>query len=86
MVVEKYSHVMHIVSNVDCIKSKDFHAIDVLKACFPAGTVSGAPKIRAMQIIEELEKLQEGYMLGQLDIFHLMEIWILRSQLELQLL
>ena len=55
MVVERYSHVMHIVSNVDCKKSKDFNAIDVLKACFPAGTVSGAPKIRAMQIIEELE-------------------------------
>ena len=60
MVVEKYSHVMHIVSNVDCKKSKDFHAIDVLKACFPAGTVSGAPKIRAMQIIEELEKTSRG--------------------------
>ena len=60
MVVEKYSHVMHIVSNVDCMKSKDFHAIDVLKACFPAGTVSGAPKIRAMQIIDELEKTARG--------------------------
>ncbi len=64
MIVEKYSHVMHIVSNVDCIKSNEFHAIDVLKACFPAGTVSGAPKIRAMQIIEELEKTPRGVYAG----------------------
>ena len=64
MVVERYSHVMHIVSNVDCKKSKDFHAIDVLKACFPAGTVSGAPKIRAMQIIDELEKTARGVYAG----------------------
>ena len=64
MVVERYSHVMHIVSNVDCKKSNSFHAIDVLKACFPAGTVSGAPKIRAMQIIEELEKTPRGVYAG----------------------
>ena len=64
MIVERYSHVMHIVSNVECRKSKDFHAIDVLKACFPAGTVSGAPKIRAMQIIDELEKTARGVYAG----------------------
>ena len=64
MVVERYSHVMHIVSNVDCKKSNDIHAIDILKACFPAGTVSGAPKIRAMQIIEELEKTSRGVYAG----------------------
>ena len=54
--VELYSHVMHIVSNVIGKLDSKFNMIDVLKAGFPAGTVSGAPKIRAMQIIEELEK------------------------------
>ncbi len=55
MSVEKYSHVMHLVSNVKGRLNKAHDALDVLKAAFPAGTVSGAPKIRAMEIIEELE-------------------------------
>jgi anthranilate synthase component 1 len=60
MVVERYSHVMHIVSNVVGDLQPDKTAWDLLKACFPAGTVSGAPKIRAMQIIHELEPCRRG--------------------------
>lgn len=56
MIIERYSHVMHIVSNVTGTLSPEHSAYDVLRATFPAGTVSGAPKIRAMQIIDELEK------------------------------
>ena len=60
MIVERYSHVMHIVSNV-CGKIKeDMSPIDVLKATFPAGTLSGAPKIRAMEIIDEVEPVKRG--------------------------
>ena len=58
--VEKYSHVMHMVSNVEAEIRKDFSAIDVFKATFPAGTVSGAPKIRAMEIIDEFEPVKRG--------------------------
>jgi len=64
MVIERYSHVMHIVSNVVCDIRKEFDAIDVLKATFPAGTVSGAPKIRAMEIIDELEPVKRGVYSG----------------------
>ena len=64
MIVERYSHVMHIVSNVDGKLKPDFDAIDVLKATFPAGTVSGAPKIRAMEIIHELEPIKRGIYSG----------------------
>ena len=60
MVIERYSHVMHIVSNVVGQLSADKTTWDLLKACFPAGTVSGAPKIRAMQIIHELEPDRRG--------------------------
>ena len=60
MVIERYSHVMHIVSNVVGELASDKTAWDLLKACFPAGTVSGAPKIRAMQIIHELEGCRRG--------------------------
>jgi len=60
MTIEKYSHVMHIVSQVEGILRKDCDAADVLKATFPAGTLSGAPKIRAMQIIHELESAPRG--------------------------
>ena len=60
MVIERYSHVMHIVSNVIGHLAPDKTAWDLLKACFPAGTVSGAPKIRAMQIIHELEPCRRG--------------------------
>ncbi|MBI5672739.1 MAG: anthranilate synthase component I [Nitrospirae bacterium] len=60
MNVERYSHVMHMVSNVTGTLCQDKTVYDVLKACFPAGTVSGAPKIRAMEIIEELEPTRRG--------------------------
>jgi len=64
MVVERYSHVMHIVSNVEGSIVPGRDAIDVLKASFPAGTVSGAPKVRAMQIIDELEPVKRGIYSG----------------------
>lgn len=64
MVVERYSHVMHIVSNVTGQLVPDMNAIDVLRATFPAGTVSGAPKIRAMEIIDELEPVKRGIYSG----------------------
>ncbi len=60
MVIERYSHVMHIVSNVIGELAPDKTAWDLLKACFPAGTVSGAPKIRAMEIIHDLEPCRRG--------------------------
>lgn len=60
MVIERYSHVMHIVSNVIGKLSPAKTAWDLLKACFPAGTVSGAPKIRAMEIIHDLEPCRRG--------------------------
>ena len=60
MVIEKYSHVMHIVSNVTGSLSKDLNYLDALKATLPAGTLSGAPKIRAMEIINELEPSSRG--------------------------
>jgi len=60
MVVERYSHVMHIVSQVEGHLQKELHALDLLRASFPAGTVSGAPKIRAIQIIQELEPHPRG--------------------------
>ncbi len=64
MMVERYSHVMHIVSNVTGELKPDMTAIDVLRATFPAGTVSGAPKIRAMEIIDELEPVKRGIYSG----------------------
>jgi anthranilate synthase component I len=64
MIVERYSHVMHIVSNVVGELRSDKTAWDLLKACFPAGTVSGAPKIRAMQIINNLEPSRRGVYSG----------------------
>ncbi len=60
MVIERYSHVMHIVSGVRAQLKEGRDMFDVIKACFPAGTVSGAPKIRAMEIIEELEHAKRG--------------------------
>lgn len=60
MTIERYSHVMHIVSNVEGDLEEGRDALDVLAACFPAGTLTGAPKIRAMQIIDELEKSRRG--------------------------
>jgi len=60
MYVERYSHVMHLVSALEGILKKDLGALDAFAACFPAGTLSGAPKVRAMQIIEELEPVRRG--------------------------
>ncbi|MEN8820333.1 MAG: anthranilate synthase component I [Abyssibacter sp.] len=60
MVIERYSHVMHIVSNVTATLRKGLTAMDALKATFPAGTLSGAPKVRAMEIIDELEPVKRG--------------------------
>ena len=60
MIVERYSHVMHIVSNVEAKLRPEFSALDVLRATLPAGTLSGAPKIRAMEIIDELEPVKRG--------------------------
>ncbi len=64
MVIERYSHVMHIVSNVTGRLNGRRHPLDVLRATFPAGTVSGAPKIRAMEIIDELEPVRRGVYAG----------------------
>jgi len=64
MMIERYSHVMHIVSNVEGELKPNMDAIDVLKATFPAGTVSGAPKVRAMQIIDEFEPSKRGIYAG----------------------
>jgi anthranilate synthase component 1 len=60
MYVERYSHVMHLVSALEGKLRKDLGALDAFAACFPAGTLSGAPKVRAMQIIEELEPVRRG--------------------------
>lgn len=60
LAIERYSHVMHLVSNVEGKLKKGLDAFDVLRSCFPAGTVTGAPKVRAMEIIEELEPLRRG--------------------------
>ncbi|MEF8732612.1 MAG: anthranilate synthase component I [Candidatus Accumulibacter meliphilus] len=64
MIVERYSHVMHIVSNVEARLRPELNAFDVLKATFPAGTVSGAAKVRAMEIIDELEPVKRGIYAG----------------------
>ncbi len=64
MIIERYSHVMHIVSNVRAQLKEGLSAMDVLRATFPAGTVSGAPKIRAMEIIDELEPVKRGIYSG----------------------
>jgi len=64
MLIERYSHVMHIVSNVKGKLKSDMSAVDALRATFPAGTVSGAPKIRAMEIIDELEPVKRGVYSG----------------------
>jgi anthranilate synthase component 1 len=69
--VERYSHVMHLVSTVVGEVAAGVGAIDVLRACFPAGTLSGAPKVRAMEIIEELEPTRRGLyggIVGYVDV------------------
>lgn len=69
MVIERYSHVMHIVSQVEGQISPEKNAYDLMRATFPAGTVSGAPKIRAMQIIAQHEPSQRGFYAGALGYF-----------------
>jgi anthranilate synthase component 1 len=69
MVIERYSHVMHIVSQVEGTIAPDKTAYDLMRATFPAGTVSGAPKIRAMQVIAEQEPSQRGFYAGALGYF-----------------
>ncbi len=69
MVIERYSHVMHIVSNIQGLLKKGKDAFSVLRAAFPAGTVTGAPKIRAMEIIEELEGTKRGPYAGSVGYF-----------------
>jgi anthranilate synthase component 1 len=69
MTVERYSHVMHIVSSVRGRLRSDLDAFDLLRATFPAGTVSGAPKVRAMEIIEQLEGVRRGPYAGAIGYF-----------------
>jgi anthranilate synthase component 1 len=69
MVVERYSHVMHLVSGVHGVARDGTTSFDVLRACFPAGTVSGAPKVRAMQIIQELERRRRNVYAGGVGYF-----------------
>jgi anthranilate synthase component I len=69
MAVETYSHVLHLVSQVEGDVQNGLSAVDVFRACFPAGTVSGAPKIRAMEIIEELEPVRRGVYAGAVGYF-----------------
>ena len=69
MIVERYSHVMHIVSNVIANLRRDKDAFDVVRATFPAGTLSGAPKVRAMEIIEEVEPSRRGAYGGAVGYF-----------------
>ncbi|MFH1362079.1 MAG: anthranilate synthase component I [bacterium] len=69
MIVERYSHVMHIVSNVTGQLKPEYDAVDLLSATFPAGTVTGAPKVRAMEIIDELENVKRGPYAGCIGYF-----------------
>ena len=69
MIIERYSHVMHIVSNVDGRLNADKDAYDVMRATFPAGTVSGSPKVRAMEIINEVEKSKRCAYAGAVGYF-----------------
>jgi anthranilate synthase component 1 len=69
MVIENYSHVMHISSNVEGILRDELDALDALISGFPAGTVSGAPKLRAMEIIEEIEKIKRSFYAGCVGYF-----------------
>jgi anthranilate synthase component 1 len=69
MGIERYSHVMHIVSHITARLREEKTTFDAVRATFPAGTVSGAPKIRAMQIITELEKSRRGFYAGIVGYF-----------------
>ena len=69
MIIERYSHVMHIVSNVTGVLREGLEPFDALTSCFPAGTVSGAPKVRAMEIIDSLERTKRGPYAGVVGYF-----------------
>jgi anthranilate synthase component I len=69
MTIEKYSHVLHMVSTVQGELREGMSAVDVFRASFPAGTVSGAPKVRAMEIIDELEPRRRGAYAGAVGYF-----------------
>ena len=69
MAIERYSHVMHMVSNVEGRLPPDLSTMGVLRATFPAGTVTGAPKVRAMEIIDELEPAGRGIYAGAIGYF-----------------
>ncbi len=69
MTVERYSHVMHLVSNVEGTLKDGLDAFDLFRSCFPAGTVTGAPKVRAMEIIDELEPVKRGPYAGAVGYF-----------------
>ena len=71
MEVERYSHIMHLVTHVQGKLRPEMNAFDALRACFPAGTVSGAPKVRAMEIIAELEPEKRGPYAGAVGYFSL---------------
>ena len=71
MTVERYSHVMHLVSNIEGTLRKGLNAFDLFRSCFPAGTVTGAPKVRAMEIIDELEPVKRGPYAGAVGYFGL---------------
>jgi anthranilate synthase component I len=70
MIIERFSHVMHIVSNVVAELREDRDALDLFAATFPAGTVTGAPKIRAMQLIDTLEPVARNFYAGSIAHFH----------------
>ena len=76
MEVQNYSHVMHIVSMVEGKKKGEFHPLDLVSSFLPAGTLSGAPKIRAMEIIDELESVRRGLYGAQPDTLISSVIWI----------
>ncbi len=80
MTIERYSHVMHITSNVTGKLADGKDAFDALRACLPAGTVSGAPKVRAMQIIDELEPHRRGLTPGPWVISTTAATWIPASR------
>ena len=69
MSIEKYSHVMHLVSHIKGVLKSGLNPFDALRSCFPAGTLSGAPKIRAMEIISELEQQKRGPYAGAVGYF-----------------
>ena len=82
MVIERYSHVMHITSNVTGRLRNECDAFDALAACLPAGTVSGAPKVRAMEIIDEIEPHRRGPMQARSATSTSPATWIPASRCE----